>query len=124
MPSHELSASGRGYKQRTRVAVFTNLTELQSIYSSFADVVTEDQLQTSSHAYRMDAVIPPLSGGKIKELVIEPDAIQEEGFKQIVVDFKNTDRHMNNPLALLNRGRMLSLDARLVYPLAPDQPRQ
>jgi N12 class adenine-specific DNA methylase len=119
--SYELAASGSGYKQRTRVGTFTNITELQAIYSSFADVVTENELP--SIIPRLPdgrSAIPPLSGGKITELVIDPDAAQESGFKQIVLDFENVGRHGNNPLALLHRGRMLSLDARLVDSCAPD----
>lgn len=113
-----LSASGRGYKQRSRLyqsdRVAIHLLELRRCCGC------QNQLKHHPTLAGWTQRDPAFVWRQIKELVIEPDAIRKKGFKQIVVDFKNTDRHMNNPLALLNRGRMLSLDARLVYPLAPD----
>ncbi|WP_279473589.1 hypothetical protein [Aeromonas caviae] len=53
-------------------------------------------------------------------MVIEPNEHQENGFAEIVSAYSRVDNRENNPLKLLNRGRMLSLDARLVYPDAPD----
>lgn len=118
---YELAASGRGYKMRTRISTFTNLTELQAIYSSFADVVTSEQLPNVLPKLADGrSAIPPLTGGKIIELVIEPNEHQENGFAEIVSAYSRVDNRENNPLKLLNRGRMLSLDARLVYPDAPD----
>ncbi|WP_270820073.1 DEAD/DEAH box helicase family protein [Aeromonas sp. Y311-2] len=118
---YELSASGRGYKLKTRISTFTNLTELQSIYSSFADVITSEQLpDVLPKLADGRSAIPPLTGGKILELVIEPNIHQERGFAEIVRAYANIDSRQNNPLKLLNQGRMLSLDARLVYPDAPD----
>ena len=120
---YELAASGRGYKQRTRISTFTNLTELQAIYSSFADVVTTEQLpDVLPKLADGRSALPPLANGKITELLIEPNDYQERGFAEIVRNYANANRHENNPLKLIHQGRMLSLDARLVYPEAPDYP--
>lgn len=120
---YELAASGRGYKQRTRISTFTNLTELQAIYSSFADVVTAEQLpDVLPKLADGRSALPPLANGKITELLIEPNDHQERGFAEIVRNYANANRHENNPLKLIHQGRMLSLDARLVYPEAPDYP--
>ncbi len=43
--SMELAPSGKGYQARTRFAKFTNLPELQTLYRSFADVITSDMVQ-------------------------------------------------------------------------------
>lgn len=118
---YELAASGRGYKMKTRISTFTNLTELQAIYSSFADVVTAEQLpDVLPKLADGRPAIPPLTGGKVQELLIYPNAHQDRGFAEIVRAYEHTDNKDNNPLKLLNQGRMLSLDARLLYPDAPD----
>lgn len=118
---YELAPSGRGYKMRSRIKLFTNLCELQAMYSTFADVVTEDQLpNVLPRLADGRSAIPPLTGGKIIELVIEPNEYQERGFAEIVHAYGNIDRKTNNALQLIHKGRMLSLDARLVYQDAPD----
>lgn len=118
---YELAPSGRGYKLKTRISQFTNVTELQSIYSYFADVVTLEELPSVLPKLPDGrSAIPPLAGGKVRELLVQPNAHQDEGFKDIVSRFSNVDRHVNNPLKLMHTGRQLSMDARLVYPDAPD----
>lgn len=118
---YEIAPSGRGYKLKTRISQFTNITELQAIYSSFADVVTQEQLPNVLPKLPDGrSAIPPLANGKVTELLIQPNEYQNKGFQDIVSRFGTANRHANNPLKLMHLGRQLSLDARLVYPEAPD----
>lgn len=117
----ELSPAGRGYVMRTRLRKFTNLTELMKIYHLFADVITEDDLKVYLPPLADGRpTIPPLKNGEITKVIIEPDTAQVAGFDSIVERYKTIDRKKNNALALINEGRSLGLDARTIYPDAPD----
>lgn len=117
----ELSPASSGYIMRTRLRKFTNLTELMKIYHLFADVVTESDLKdTIPNLPDGRPAIPMLKNGTVTKVIIEPDNAQIEGFESIIERYKSIDRKKNNALALINEGRNLGLDARLVYPYAPD----
>lgn len=117
----ELSPAGKGYVMRTRLRKFTNLTELMKIYHLFADVITEDDLKdTLPPLADGRPALPPLKNGEITKVIMQPDAAQIQGFESIVERYKSVDRKQNNALALINEGRNLGLDARLIYPHAPD----
>jgi N12 class adenine-specific DNA methylase len=57
----EISPTGRGFRQKTRFARFTNMPELMQMYRAFADVQTADMLKLPT---------PPLKGGKAQLHVI------------------------------------------------------
>lgn len=117
----ELSPAGSGYIMRTRLRNFTNLAELMKLYHSFADVVTEDDLkETLPPLADGRPAIPPLKNGEITKVILQPDDMQVDGFKSILKRYQSIDRKQNNALALIGEGRNLGLDARLVYPHAPD----
>ncbi len=68
---YEVSPSGSGYRQSTRFAKFTNLPSLKSLYNSFADTVTLDDLKAQEEAQGKRFPVPRLVGGKPVLVVAE-----------------------------------------------------
>jgi N12 class adenine-specific DNA methylase/antirestriction protein ArdC/phage/plasmid primase-like uncharacterized protein len=61
---YEVAPSGSGYRQSTRFAKFTNLPSLMSLYNSFADTITLDDLKAQEEAQGKRFPVPKLVGGK------------------------------------------------------------
>lgn len=61
---YEVAPSGSGYRQSTRFAKFTNLPGLMSLYNSFADTITLDDLKAQEEAQGKRFPVPKLVGGK------------------------------------------------------------
>jgi N12 class adenine-specific DNA methylase/antirestriction protein ArdC/phage/plasmid primase-like uncharacterized protein len=61
---YEVAPSGSGYRQSTRFAKFTNLPSLMSLYNSFADTITLDDLKAQEEAQGKRFPVPKLAGGK------------------------------------------------------------
>ena len=68
---YEVAPSGSGYRQSTRFAKFTNLPALMSLYNSFADTVTLDDLKAQEIAQGKQFPVPKLAGGKPVLVVAE-----------------------------------------------------
>jgi N12 class adenine-specific DNA methylase len=61
---YEVSPSGSGYRQSTRFAKFTNLPALMSLYNTFADTVTLDDLKAQEEAQGNRFPVPKMVGGR------------------------------------------------------------
>lgn len=61
---YEVAPSGSGYRQSTRFAKFTNLPALMSLYNTFADTVTLDDLKAQEEARGKRFPVPKVSGGR------------------------------------------------------------
>ena len=61
---YEVAPSGSGFRQSTRFAKFTNLPALMSLYNSFADTVTLDDLRAQEEAQGKRFPVPKITGGK------------------------------------------------------------
>lgn len=61
---YEVAPSGSGYRQSTRFAKFTNLPALMSLYNSFADTITLDDLKAQEEARGMKFPVPKIVGGR------------------------------------------------------------
>jgi len=68
---YEVAPSGSGYRQSTRFAKFTNLPALMSLYNSFADTVTLDDLKAQEIAQGKQFPVPKLVSGKPVLVVAE-----------------------------------------------------
>ena len=63
---YEVAPSGSGYRQSTRFAKFSNLPALMSLYNSFADTVTLDDLKAQEEAQGKRFPVPKIvSGGPV-----------------------------------------------------------
>lgn len=61
---YEVAPSGSGFRQSTRFAKFTNLPALMSLYNSFADTITLDDLKAQEEAQGKRFPVPKIAGGK------------------------------------------------------------
>jgi len=61
---YEVAPSGAGFRQSTRFAKFTNLPALMSLYGSFADTITLDDLKAQEEAQGKRFPVPKLVGGR------------------------------------------------------------
>jgi N12 class adenine-specific DNA methylase len=68
---YEVAPSGSGYRQSTRFAKFTNLPGLMSLYNSFADTITLDDLKAQEEAQGKRFPVPKMVGGKPQIVVAQ-----------------------------------------------------
>lgn len=61
---YEVAPSGSGYRQSTRFAKFTNLPGLMSLYNSFADTITLDDLKAQEEEQGKRFPVPKIQGGR------------------------------------------------------------
>ena len=114
----EVSPDGQSLRVNTRFAKFKNLPELLSLFRLSADVRTTSQLSLPT---------PELKGGKA-EIVAAPMSDTGLDFQQSLVTryervrAGGVDPRDDNALKIITDGRKLALDARLVNPLAEDDP--
>ena len=95
---YEVAPSGSGFRQSTRFAKFTNLPALMSLYGSFADTITLDDLKAQEEARGKRFPVPKIHGGRpalivakrsplVAELMGVPKAsIDESGNVEFLVD--------------------------------------
>ncbi|MGH9253667.1 MAG: Eco57I restriction-modification methylase domain-containing protein [Vicinamibacterales bacterium] len=110
----EISPTGRGFRQKTRFAKFTNLPELIQMYRAFADVQTADMLKLPT---------PPLKGGKAEVHTVAATPELDDYVNDLMERFaavlgldgrQKPDPRVDNPLKITTDGRKAALDLRLV----------
>src|SRR6202044_2691015 len=112
----EISPDGAGLRPRSRFARFTNLPELQQMFRAFSDVQTADMLNLPR---------PTLETGKPIGVACpmseEQHALQQELVERYErIRSQKVDPREDNALNITTDGRKLSLDARMLEPMAPD----
>ena len=111
----ELKPAGNGFKERTRIANYTGLPELMSMFKQVADIRTADtlQLDVPECDYQVVQVeATPFQQGLVQELADRADAINAG----------NVDPTIDNMLKITSDGRKLGLDPRLIDPSFEDNP--
>lgn len=106
----ELAPEGGRFRQATRIARFDNVPELLTLFRSFADLRTPDEL---------DLPIPKIAGGAPETVVVDatPELrgyIAELGERADDVRLRRVDPTVDNMLKVSLDGRLASLDLRLV----------
>ncbi len=74
---YEVAPSGTGWRNSTRFQKFANLPALMSLYKSFADTVTLDNLKAQEQALGRTFPIPKLESGGPINVVAERSKLQE-----------------------------------------------
>ena len=113
--SVELSPEGKGFRTKTRFAKFHNLPELMSMFKEIADIKTADQLNLDVPKAEFIVERVPASEAQ-KDMV---DELAERA-KQVRERLVEPDE--DNMLKIVNDGRKLALDQRLMNPDLPDDP--
>lgn len=114
----ELTVEGSGFRFKSRFNKFVNLPELMTMFREVADIKTTDMLNLP---------IPKLKDGKYDIVESEPDwfvkSVMEEFVKRAeTIRNKNVDPSKDNFLKITHEARLLAIDARLLYPDAPNNP--
>lgn len=111
----ELAPAGNKFKQRTRIANYTGLPELMSMFKQIADVRTSDTLkldvpECELHVVNVEAT--EFQKILVKELADRADDVQD----------RKVDASYDNMLRITSDGRKLGLDPRLIDPSFEDNP--
>ena len=117
----EIQATGKGFKTVTRLREFRNLTVLQSLWGSIADSVNEKELSQFLPKICFNgknySAIPPMTGGKPRQIVVEATDAQINYTNQLVSrakDFKASPINNDNMLLIMSEAKKASVDMRLL----------
>ena len=110
----EMTPEGKGYRQKQCFSKFKNLAELQMMFRSFADVLTEIE----------GLKIPKMKDGKRIVIECEPSLFQMEYIDKLAeraeaVRNGNVDPKDDNMLKITSEGRKLSYTQRMIDPSLP-----
>lgn len=111
----EFNPSGTGMRQKQVFANFRNLSELQLLFRSFTDVVTELPYLK----------IPKMKGGAVKIVECEPGEFQKNYMLELqkrADNVKNVDPSVDNMLKITSDGRKVSYTQRMIDPTLPYEP--
>lgn len=116
--SLEITPEGSGYRMRNRFAKFHNLPELMNIFQLVADIQTADMLNLP---------VPEIEGGKATIIATEATPYQKmimESFVERAEKIRNrlVEPNEDNMLKLTGEAKLMSIDPRLVYEDAPNDP--
>lgn len=105
----ELAPAGNKFKQRTRIANYTGLPELISMYKQVADVRTADTLNLDVPECEMHIV-------NVEATDFQKKLVQELSDRADDVQDGKVDPTDDNMLRITSDGRKLGLDPRLINP--------
>lgn len=111
----ELAPAGNKFKQRTRIAHYTGLPELMSMFKQVADIRTADTMkldvpECETHIVNVEAT--DFQKKLVEELADRADDVQAG----------NVEPTEDNMLKITSDGRKLGLDPRLIDPSFEDSP--
>ena len=111
----ELSPEGKGFRTKTRFAKFYNLPELMSMFKEIADIKTADQLN-------LDVPEAEFIINRVPASDAQKNIVDELAERARLVREKQVEPDEDNMLKIVNDGRKLALDQRLIDPTLPDDP--
>lgn len=113
--TYEIKPSGQGVRAKQVFSNFKNLNELQLMFRSFSDVLTEVP----------GLKIPKMRGGGVQIMECEPGKFQKEYMKSLekrANNVKNVDPSEDNMLKITSDGRKVSYTQRMIDPTLPYEP--
>lgn len=111
----ELKPAGNGFKERTRIANYTGLPELMSMFKQVADIRTADTL-------KLDVPDCDYQVVNVDATPFQQELVQELSDRADAINSGNVDPTIDNMLKITSDGRKLGLDPRLIDPLFEDNP--
>lgn len=111
----ELKPAGNGFKERTRIANYTGLPELMSMFKQVADIRTADTLQLDVPDCEYQVV-------QVEATPFQQKLVQELADRADAINAGNVDPTIDNMLKITSDGRKLGLDPRLIDPSFEDNP--
>lgn len=111
----ELSPEGKGFRSKTRFAKFHNLPELMSMFKEIADIKTADMLKLP--VPEAELIVNRIAATEEQKDMVDQLAERSEKIRSGQVNAED-----DNMLMIINEGRKLALDQRLIDPSLPDNP--
>ena len=111
----ELKPAGNGFKERTRIANYTGLPELMSMFKQVADIRTADTLTLDVPECDYQVV-------QVEATPFQQELVQELADRADAINAGNVDPTIDNMLKITSDGRKLGLDPRLIDPSFEDNP--
>lgn len=111
----ELKPAGNGFKERTRIANYTGLPELMSMFKQVADIRTADTLKLDVPDCEYKVV-------QVEATSFQQELVQELADRADAINAGNVDPTIDNMLKITSDGRKLGLDPRLIDPSFEDNP--
>ena len=111
----ELKPAGNGFKERTRIANYTGLPELMSMFKQVADIRTADTLTLDVPDCDYQVV-------QVEATPFQQELVQELADRADAINAGNVNPTIDNMLKITSDGRKLGLDPRLIDPSFEDNP--
>ena len=111
----ELAPAGNKFKERTRIANYTGLPELMSMFKQVADIRTADTLKLDVPECEYKVV-------QVEATPFQQELVQELSDRADAINAGNVDPSIDNMLKITSDGRKLGLDPRLIDPSFEDDP--
>ena len=111
----ELRPAGNGFKERTRIANYSGLPELMSMFQQIADIRTADTL-------KLDVPDCDYQVVQVEATPFQQELVQELADRADAINAGNVDPSIDNMLKITSDGRKLGLDPRLIDSSFEDDP--
>lgn len=112
---YELAPAGNKFKERTRIAEYSNLPELMSMFKMVADVKTAETLKLKVPDCELHIV-------DVEPTELQKELVDELSDRADKVNSGSVDPSQDNMLKITGDGRKLGLDPRLISPDFEDDP--
>lgn len=112
---YELAPAGNKFKERTRIAEYSNLPELMSMFKMVADVKTAETLKLKVPDCELHMV-------DVEPTELQKELVDELSDRADEVNSGSVDPSQDNMLKITGDGRKLGLDPRLISPDFEDDP--
>lgn len=112
---YELAPAGNKFKERTRIAEYSNLPELMSMFKMVADVKTAETLKLKVPDCELHIV-------DVEATELQKELVDELSDRADEVNSGSVDPSQDNMLKITGDGRKLGLDPRLISPDFEDNP--
>jgi hypothetical protein len=111
----ELAPAGNKFKEKTRIANYTGLPELMSMFKQVADIRTADTLKLDVPDCKYNVV-------QVEATPFQKELVEELAERADAINSGNVDPSIDNMLKITSDGRKLGLDPRLIDPSFEDNP--
>lgn len=112
---YELAPAGNKFKERTRIAEYSNLPELLSMFKIVADIRTSDTLKLKVPECEMHVI-------DVEPTELQRNLVDELSDRADEINSGMVDPSVDNMLKITGDGRKLGLDPRLIDPNFEDNP--
>ena len=111
----ELAPAGNKFKERTRIANYTGMPELMSMFKQIADIRTADTLKLDVPECEYKII-------NVEATDFQKQLVDEHADRADAINAGNVEPTIDNMLKITSDGRKLGLDPRLIDPSFEDNP--